>query len=150
MGKAESAELTETVQYTVKSQTSINRDCCERDSSCRLGRADFSKTVPVAGFGSNFRMMLGGSSRVAKPNAFENSDNQYDYQTKTPFHLPNNSVVFPHVIVLTLSLASPNVPKAVGFATPYHLPNGYNIRTTYKLLCTFHHSRSTQPTKTEQ
>ena len=150
MGKAESTELTEAVRYTVKSQTGINRDYCERKSSCRLGRAGYSNTMPVTGFRSKFRMRLGGSSRVAKPNAFENSGNQNDYQTKNPFHLPNYSVVFPHVVVLTLSLASPNVPKALGFATPYHLPNGYNIRTTYKLLRTFYHSRSTQPTKTEQ
>ena len=87
MGKTESAELTETVQYTVKSQTGINRDYCECDSSCRLGRANFSKTVPVAGFGSKFRMWLGRSSRVAKPNAFENSGNQYDYpdENSVPF-----------------------------------------------------------------
>ena len=25
--------MTETVQYTVNSQTGINRDCCERDSN---------------------------------------------------------------------------------------------------------------------
>ena len=150
MGKAESTELTETVRYTVKSQTGINRDYFERKSSCRLGRAEFSKTVPVTGFRSKFRMRLGGNSRVAKPNAFENSGNQNDYQTKNPFHLPNYSVVFPHVVVLTLSLASPNVPKALGFANLYQSPDKYNIRALCRLLCPFHHSRSTQPTKTEQ
>ena len=46
MGAAESTELTETVQYKVKSQTGINRDRCERNSNCqRWSQDEFSNTT---------------------------------------------------------------------------------------------------------
>ena len=119
-------------------------------SFCRLGRADFSKTVPVTDCRSKLRMMLGGSSRVAKPNASENSGNQYDYQTKTPSHLPNNSVVFHffarHRIDLIPRL--PKRPKSVGFrytvtrTEQIHLSNAILSRSPVSQY------RSTQPTKT--
>lgn len=47
MGKVESAEMTETVQYTVKSQTRINRDCCERDSNRERWSEGVSRDMTV-------------------------------------------------------------------------------------------------------
>ena len=41
--------------------------------------------------------------------------------------------IFPHVIVLTLSLASPNVPKALGFATRQQEPNNFTFLTPHSL-----------------
>ena len=118
--------------------------------SCRLGRAEFSNTVPVTGYRSKFRMMLGGNSRVAKPNAFENSGNQNDYQTKTPSHLPNNTVVF-HFSTCHRNDLIPRLPerfKSVGFrytvtsTKQIHLPNAILSRSAVSQY------RSTQPTKT--